>query len=218
MAAFGKSIMDNLDDTKSFMQLDPAYEGVASDEMDDDLADDLIDGACYAFEAADIDDDDDYDDIVDAEPEDLISLYDDDFDDCEEDDDYDDIMDDDGSDDIMDDSLESAMRGLDNAIDLLEATEALREAGSSEDEIYDILDSMTAIEALTAELSDGKLITDDDIPSDEEDGLEEDEQNSTKNPKDEYNFNADGTEDAEEIDYSDDDDDDDLADLIDDDL
>lgn len=221
MAVFGKSIMDNLDDTKPSMDLDSAYEGVASSEYDDDMSEDFIDRACYAFESADIDDDDDYYDDVndDVTTEDL---EDEDYDDCEDDDDYDDIIDgnDDGSDDIMDDSvIEAATRELDETLRMVEATESLIDEGLlSNDEAIDIAESMAAIESLTAELSDGSLITNKDIESNDESFEDDDDENSTKNPKDEYDFDADGTEDDDDdIDYGEDDDDD-LSDLVDDDF
>lgn len=223
MATFGKSIMDNLDDEKSLVELDPAYEGVCSDEFDDDCAEDLIDHACYAFEACDCDcddDDDDYDDIIDTDASKLTNRNDDDFDDCSDDDDYDDIVD--GIDaeemeDIMDDSaIEAAFKNLSDVIEEVEAMEALRESGAvSDEELCDLMESMTALESLTTELSDGKLLTDEDIDCDCDCNCEDGCKNSSKRLTKEYDFDADGTEDSDELDIGDDDDDD-LDDLIDD--
>ena len=211
MAAFGKSIVNNLSDDVKRVELDTAYEGVCSDEIDDDNADDLIDLISGVMESTDYapDDDELYED-GDEEDDDIDS-------DESQDDDYEDIVngpDDEEMEDIMDDSLESCFAELDSALESL--------ADTSDTEIDSLDTSLAALESLNAELesdsskfNDNSLITDDDINSEDED--DDDDTSFNSNPNDEYHFSTDGTQ--HEVDTAGEvgeDADDDLSDIIDD--
>ena len=105
MAAFGKSIVDNLSDELSLVTLDEAYEGIGDTEIDDDNADDLIDLTTGVMEGADYASDDDDEVYEDFDEEDDEGDPDE-----SEDDDYEDIVngpDEEETEDLMDDATEA---------------------------------------------------------------------------------------------------------------